>query len=154
VGVSGSYGRDNLPLVDTSGNVVSSFVAASWAGAFDFNAHYGRVGLDGEGYMGRNLERFGAGIGQPGRAMGGYFEARFDATTRLHFNAGLGDDHLLRIDRIPVDLNRNTALFGNTIFRFTPEFAASLEYRYMATRPFGGATRLNNNVALGVAYSF
>jgi hypothetical protein len=153
-GFSGTYGRVNLPLVDTSGNVVSSFSGASYAGAFDFNAHYHKVGFDGEGYLGQNLENFGGGIGQPGRAIGGYFEGRLNLTQRLSFNSGLGVDHLLKPDRIPVVLNRNTGLFANTIFHFKPEVAASLEYRYMETRPFIGVIRRNGNVSLGIAYSF
>lgn len=80
----------------------------------------------GEEYLGQNLETFG-GIGQPGRAMGGYFEGRLNLSQRLNFNLGLGDDHLLKSDRIPVELNRNTGFFANTIFHFTPEVATSLE---------------------------
>jgi predicted porin len=51
-------------------------------------------------------------------------------------------------------LNRNTALFANTIYQFTPEVRVSLEYRHMVTRPFDGTTRRNDNVSLGIAYSF
>jgi hypothetical protein len=51
-------------------------------------------------------------------------------------------------------LNRNTAVFANTIYQFTPEVRVSLEYRRMITRPFDGMTRQNNNVNLGIAYSF
>ena len=154
LGVSGHYGILGLPLVDASGNPVSSFSTVSWAGAVDFSTHYHRIRFSGEGFLGQNLQSLGGGIGQPGKDMGGYFEGGFQATRRLQFNSGLGDDHLLRPIRIPVDLNRNTAFFGNTIFQFTPEIGASLEYRYMITRPFDGTTRRNDNVNLGLAYSF
>jgi hypothetical protein len=151
---SGHYGRVALPKVDSSGNVVSSFSTASWAGAFDFNARYHRVGFDGEGYIGQNLETFGGGIGQPGKTIGGYFEGRLFATQRLQFNSGLGDDHLKKPDYVSVLLNRNTDRFANTIFQFTPEIGVSFEYRHMITRPFDGAIRRNNHLNLGIACGF
>jgi hypothetical protein len=154
LGISGHYGRVGLPQVDSSGNVLTSFSAESWAGAFDLDLHSRRLGFDAEGYFGKNLQSLGGGIGQPGRTAGGYFEGRLMATRRLQFNAGLGDDHLTKPDRISVLLNRNTALFANTIYQFTPEIRVSLEYRHMITRPFDGTTRRNDNVNLGISYSF
>jgi hypothetical protein len=154
VGISGHYGRVALPQVNSSGNLLSSFAGESWAGALDLNLHSRRLGFDAEGYFGKNLQSLGGGIGQPGRTAGGYFEGRLTATRRLQFNAGLGDDHLTKPDRISVLLNRNTALFANTIYQFTPEVRASFEYRHMITRPFDGTTRRNNSVNLGIAYSF
>jgi hypothetical protein len=154
IGVSGHYGRVALPQVNSSGNVVSSFSQSSWAGALDLDLHSRHFGFDAEGYFGNNLQSLGGGIGQPGRTSGGYFEGRVIATQRLQFNAGLGDDHLTKPDRISVLLNRNTAVFANTIYQFTPEVRVSLEYRRMITRPFDGTTRQNNNVNLGIAYSF
>lgn len=53
-----------------------------------------------------------------------------------------------------MDLNRNTSAFANTIFQFTPEVAASFEYRYLVTRPFVGSLRTNNHLDVGIAYSF
>jgi len=154
IGISGHYGRVALPLVDASQNVVSSFGSDSWAAAIDLDLHSRHVGFDAEGYVGKNLQSLGGGIGQPGKTAGGYFEGRLIATRRLQFNAGLGDDHLTKPDRIPVLLNRNTALFANTIFQFTPEINLSLEYRHMVTMPFDGVKRRNENVNLGIAYRF
>ena len=144
LGVSGHYGRLGL----------GGFSAASWAGSFDFNARYGRLGIDGEGFLGQNLEDFGGGSGQPGKTMGGYLESRFFPSNRLQFNAGFGTDHLTKLDVISVPINRNSAVFANTIYQFTPEVAASLEYKFMFTKPFEGAQVRNNNLNLGVAYSF
>jgi hypothetical protein len=143
-----------LPQVNALQNVVASFGSDSWAGAFDLDVHSRRVGFDAEGYIGKNLQSLGGGIGQPGKTAGGYFEGRLIATRRLQFNAGLGDDHLTKPDRISVLLNRNTALFANTIVQFTPEIHLSLEYRHMITMPFDGLKRRNENVNLGIAYSF
>src|SRR4051794_18315769 len=154
LGISGHYGRVALPQVNSSGNIVSSFSQDSWAGAFDLDLHSRQLGFDAEGYLGKNLQSLGGGIGQPGKTAGGYFEGRFIATPRLQFNAGLGDDHLTKPDRISVLLNRNTAAFGNTIYQFTPEVRVSLEYRHMITKSFDATTRRNNSVNLGIAYSF
>jgi hypothetical protein len=154
IGISGHYGRVALPLVGSSGNVASSFSSDSWAGAFDLDLHSRHIGFDAEGYIGKNLQSLGGGIGQPGKTAGGYFEGRFIATQHLQFNAGLGDDHLTKPDRISVLLNRNSAIFANTIYQFTPEIRVSLEYRHMITMPFDGNGRRNNSVNLGIAYSF
>ena len=144
LGVSGHYGRVGL----------GGFSAASWAGSFDFNVRYGRAGFDGEGFLGQNLQEFGGGSGQPGRTMGGYLESRFIPTSRLQFNAGFGTDHLTKLDVISVPIHRNSAAFANTIFQFTPELAGSLEYRFMFTKPYEGFLMHNNNLDLGIAYSF
>jgi hypothetical protein len=154
VGISGHYGRVALPRVDALQNIVASFASDSWAGAIDLDLHSRRLGFGAEGYIGKNLQSLGGGIGQPGKTAGGYFEGRLMATRRLQFNAGLGDDHLTKPDRISVLLNRNTALFANTIVQFTPEIHLSLEYRHMITVPFDGLKRRNDNVNLGIAYSF
>lgn len=161
-GLSAHYGRVQLGTMNyVNGNPAfnpavgfGATSAASWAGTFDFDAHVHRLGMDGSGYLGQNLESFGGGIGQPGRTLGGYIEGRFAATDRLQFNSGFGTDHLTKFDIVPVDLNRNTSVFANTIFQFTPEVAASFEYRYLVTRPFTGALRTNNHVDVGIAYSF
>ena len=143
-GISGHYGRVGL----------GGFSAASWAGSFDFNARHGRLGIDGEGFFGQNLQAFGGGSGQPGKTMGGYLEGRFLPSNRLQFNAGFGTDHLTKLDVISVPINRNSAVFANTIFQFTPEVAASMEYRFMFTKPFEGVQARSNNLNLGIAYSF
>jgi hypothetical protein len=161
-GIAGHYGTVQLGTMNYVNGVPTfnpavgfgSASAASWAGALDFDAHIRRVGLDGSGYIGQNLESFGGGIGQPGKTFGGYLEGRYAATDRLQFNGGFGTDHLTKFDIVPVDLNRNTSVFANTIFQFTPEVAASFEYRHLVTRPFTGVLRKNNHVDVGIAYSF
>jgi len=144
MGLSGHYGRVRL----------GTPTAASWAVALDLDAHLRRVGLASEGYVGQNLQSFGGGIGQPGKTIGGFVEGRYQAMTRLQFDGGFGSDHLTKQDIVTVDLNRNTGLYGNIIFRFTPEVAASFEYRHLVTRPFLGALRKNENLNLAIAYSF
>lgn len=144
LGLAGHFGRVR----------VGHAAAPSWAGVLDFGAHRGRFGVDGEGYLGQNLESFGGGLGQPGKTSGGYMEGSLTATQRLSFNTGFGTDHLNSFEFVPVDLNRNTGIFANTIFQFSPELAASFEFRHMITRPFSGPLRRNEHVDVGLAYSF
>jgi hypothetical protein len=144
LGLSGHYGRARLG--ETS--------AASWATAFDLNGHLQRWGVAAEGYLGQNLQSFGGGIGQPGKTRGGFLEGRYQATSQLQFDGGFGTDHLTKLDIIPVSLNRNTGVYANTIFKFTPEVALSFEYRHMVTRPFRGQLWKNENLNLALAYSF
>jgi hypothetical protein len=87
-------------------------------------------------------------------ARGRSLESILAATNRLQFNGGFGSDHLTKFDFVPVDLNRNTGEFTNSIVQFTSELAASFEYRHLVTRPFEGALRINHHVDVGIAYSF
>lgn len=76
------------------------------------------------------------------------------ATRRLQFNAGFGTDQITEWYLNAVPLKKNSGLFANSIFQFTPEFAASFEYRWYASAPFNGQVRHNNHLNLAFAYSF
>lgn len=121
-------------------------------GAVDFLARRGRVGLAGEIFAADELDAFGAGVGQPGRAEGGWLEARLAATPRVSFNGGVS------LDRRPDGAGtagrlRNSSAFGNVIVRFTPEVAASLEYKWLQTRYRSGSDHDNQHVnAVFVVY--
>lgn len=144
-GVSGHYERqhDDIGLDE------------SWAAAIDFDMRVGRLGFGGEGYIGRTLGLFGGALGQPGDATGGYLEGRIKATRQLEFNAGLGTDQAPRNYRGVVrPLRKNIGMFANTIYRFTPELAASFEYRWLSTSPFQEMLRHNNHFNMSLAYSF
>ncbi|HUU33067.1 MAG TPA: hypothetical protein VMW48_03330, partial [Vicinamibacterales bacterium] len=58
------------------------------AGALDFLVRRGRLGVAGELFAADQLDAYGAGVGQPGRAEGGWIEARVAAATRLSVNGG------------------------------------------------------------------
>jgi hypothetical protein len=122
VGVSGHYGWRHRPVE----------LEHSWAAAVDANARAGRLGVAGEYYTADNAEVFGGGISQPGRASGGWIEGRFAIDPRTDVNGGFGldrpDDAIGRVVR-----TRNRSVFGNVIFRLTPEVATSLEYRWLET---------------------
>ena len=108
-------------------------LVASGAGAVDFLARAGRVGLAGEIYAAEDMDAYGAGVAQRGRSEGGWVEARLRASSKVSFTGGAG------VDRRPDGLGqfgrlRNTSAFGNTIVRLTPEVAVSLEYKWLQTR--------------------
>ncbi|MFN7976769.1 MAG: hypothetical protein U0P30_01450 [Vicinamibacterales bacterium] len=123
------------------------------AGAFDFNARVGRLGMAGEFFTAQDLDAFGAGVAQPGRAEGGWVEARLAAARRLSFNGGAG------IDRRPDGVGaagrlRNRSAFGNVIVRLTPEVAASVEYKWLETQYASGRSRANQHVNAVFAVTF
>jgi hypothetical protein len=121
--VSGHYGWSKFG---------ASLVASS-AGAVDFLARAGRLGVAGELYTADDMDAYGAGVAQRGRSEGGWVEAQIKASSRVSFAGGAG------LDRRPDGLGqagrlRNTSYFGNTIVRLTPEVAVSLEYKWLQTR--------------------
>lgn len=123
LGVSSHYGWSKF-----GGSLVSSK-----AGAVDFLARAGRLGVAGELYAADDMDAYGAGVAQRGRSEGGWIEGRLKASSRIGFNGGAG------LDRRPDGVGqagrlRNTSYFGNTIVRLTPEVAVSLEYKWLQTR--------------------
>lgn len=144
VGASGHYGWSRLggALIPSSG------------AALDFNFRAGRFGTAGELFVAEDMDAYGAGVAQRGRAEGGWFEGRLAATSRLAFNGGAA------LDRRPDGVGsagrlRNTSAFGNVILRLTPEVAASLEYRWLQTR-YGvtGNNRENHHLNAVFAVTF
>jgi hypothetical protein len=122
-GVSAHYGWSKFG---------ASLVGSS-AGAVDFLARAGRIGLAGELYTAEDMDAYGAGVAQRGRSVGGWVEAQLKASSRISFAGGAGLDR--RPDGVgPAGRLRNTSYFGNTIVRLTPEVAVSLEYKWLQTR--------------------
>jgi hypothetical protein len=144
VGASGHYGRAQYGIN----------TAASWANAVDFDSHVGRFGFGAEGFRGQNLEVMGGGIGQPGKSLGGFFEGRLKATRRLQFDAGLGTNQIVQQYNALATIQKNSGLFANSIFQFTPEISMSVEYRPIETSLFSGQVMHNNHFDFVVAYSF
>lgn len=144
IGLSGHYGRERYAAGTTP----------SWATALDFDAHSGRVGIGGEWFVGRNLDAFGGALGQLAKSTGGFLEGRLRATPRLEFNSGFGKDRLFDLSGYTVTLVGNTSVYANTIFRWTPELASSIEYRWLSTAPKQGEARRNNHINFVLAYSF
>lgn len=146
-GASGHYSRERY----------LTGVSPSWAASVDFDATAGPFGVGGEFFAGRNIDAFGASMAQIAKSRGGFVEARIAATRRLDFNGGFGSDRLYDLARFPaapVNLHRNSSIFGNTIYQLIPELAISLEYRRLETKPRVGAVRKNDHFNLTFAYSF
>ncbi len=128
-------------------------VSTTSAGAVDFLLRRGRVGLAGEVFAADELDAFGAGVAQPGRAAGGWIEARLAAATRVSLNGGVARDD--RPDGAGTARRvRNSSAFGNVIVRLTPEVAASIEYKWLQTRYQSGSNRHNHHVNAVFAVSF
>lgn len=144
IGVSGDRGSERI----ATGSI------PSWAGAIDLDAERGRFGFGGEWYAGRNIGSFGAATGRFAKSTGGYAELRLKATERLSFNSGAGTDHLFDLRTAPAPLLRNSGIYFNTIYKFTPEFQGSAEYRWLSTVPVAGDPRRNNHLDFVLAYSF
>lgn len=131
-----------------------SSLQTSWAMAFDGNVRLGRVGAAGEVFVADNLQMFGGGIAQAGRAHGGWGELRLELAQQAHIAVGGGVDRpranaaLFRLD--------NRSLFGNVTFDLTPEVAASFEYRWLRTRyvPADGGDRANQHLNAALAIRF
>ncbi len=144
LGFSGHYGNEEYV-----GGPISS-----WAAAIDLDASAGRIGLGGEWYVGKNIDAFGGSVGQLAKSAGGFVEGRFKVTPRLEFNGGVGRDRLFDMNLFPAALGGNTGIFANTIFRWTPEFASSFEYRWLSTVPSQASARRNNHANFVLTYSF
>lgn len=146
VGVSGHYG--------TRRTITTAVTTDAWAAALDFNARVGRIGAAAEVFAADNAEPFGGGLSQPGRAAGGWAEARFALTAKTTLVGGGGidkpSDAVGRVMRL-----QNRSLFGSAIVQFTPELAASIEYRWLETE-MGPApvARRNNHVNAAFAVKF
>jgi hypothetical protein len=122
-GVSGHYGWSTF----------GASLVGSTAGAADFLARAGWIGVAGEIYAAEDMDAYGAGVAQRGRSEGGWVEAQIRASSRLSFTGGAGLDR--RPDGLgPANRLRNTSYFGNSILRLTPEVAVSLEYKWLQTR--------------------
>lgn len=144
VGVSGHYGRER----------VADATNKSWAGAVDFNVQGGRFGASGEFFTGENIDQFGGSLGQEAKSAGGWAEARVAMTSRLSVNGGVGFDKLPDDEFLFVPRRENRSIFGNVIFKLTPEVATSLEYRWLSTDYGQDTRRENHHVNWVFAYSF
>ena len=144
LGISGHYNRERELTASVP----------SWAAAVDFDRDFHRFGFGGEWFAGRDIGKFGGSLGQFGKSWGGFGELRYRATSKLQFNAGYGTDRLYDLAALPAPLSHNSTVYANTIYRFVPEFATSLEYKWLGTSPVAAALRENNNLNLVFAYSF
>jgi hypothetical protein len=144
LGLSGHTGRQRFPTGSRQ----------SWAAAVDLDADFEPFRIGGEWFVGSNLAAFGGALGQFAKSTGGYLEGGFRATPKLDFNAGYGTDRLFDVGTSVFSLHRNSSVFGNFIYRLTPELATSVEYRWLSTRTAAGESRRNHHVDFVWVYTF
>jgi hypothetical protein len=144
-GASGHYSQEKYGATTVESHVWSA----------DADATFGRIGVGGEFFNGRNVDAFGGAVGQAvAKSRGGFAELRVAATERLSFNSGIGTDRLYNWAALNSAFRNNTSAFGNAIYQFTPEFAGSLEYRRYRSGNSAGGTTSNNHFNLAFNYSF
>lgn len=127
--------------------------AGAGGGAIDLYARAGRFGLAGEVFVAEDLDAFGAGLAQAGRANGGWLELRGAVLPRVSLTGGAG------LDRRPdgagtAGRSRNASVFGNVIVQVGPALSASVEYRWLQTRYVSGRDRVNHHVTAVMALRF
>ena len=178
-GVSGHYGRSR---VFTGANSSISNDVDSIGVAFDWNFPlHARVTLAGEGFFGRNLGGFQAGVFQSvntefayrsgstltpagARAIGtrggwaqiGFTPDVFEDKWTIYGSIGLDDprnEDLTSVSRANFR-TRNLAFAFNTIYKVTPQFSLGAEFRGFRTVYLVTGRRTSNHVNLGAAYSF
>jgi len=100
-----------------------------------------RLGIIGEGYFGQGLgnyagtifQTFNSQTFQAIRGQGGFLEAFFYLTNRLHLHMGYGLDAALRRDlpASPEAIARNSAYYGCLFWDITPslQYAVQVDYR-------------------------
>ena len=178
IGLSGHYGRSRVftGAANVEHEIDSAGVALDW----NFPLH-ARVQLLGEAFWGRNLGGFQAGIFQGFNnefavlngsilqpagvrsiaTRGGWMQIGFTPNglgDRLSINGSIGLDDPYDRDLVTISRRdfrtRNLAFALNSIYKFSPQFSISAEYRHFFTHYFVSGRRDAGHVNLAAAYSF
>jgi hypothetical protein len=141
-GVSGVLGELRnavlLPTPDTPPAQVRSVVLVWGVGADLRAAVTERFGLVGEAFIGQSLGEYNAMIGQSFgrdlraiRGAGGFGEAYFYFTDKLHMHTGYGLDAPVVRDLAPAQIARNQTYYANLIWDAskTIQVSAAVQYR-------------------------
>lgn len=171
VGAGGYYGRQNWGLNRT---------VDGWAGTIDLSLPLSnRFGLTAAFYRGRAVAGLGGGLGQdvvwngsftsPTTAIhgldsvGGWAQLKFKATSKLEFNAALGDDNPFAPELrrgsgeagyLGVTLSRNFSPFVNFIYQMRSDVLFSLEYRQLRTFQLDETAVTAHEVNVSMGYLF
>ena len=176
IGLSGHFGRSRVTVGNNKSDIESVGVALDW----NFPI-IKRVQFSGEGFFGRNLAGFQAGIFQgyntdfafrngavltPGgvRAIGtrgGWAQIGWNLPTladKLTAYASIGiddprDEDLITVNRFNFR-SQNFVYAFDLIYKFTPQFQIGAEFRRFQTRYLFTETRDANHINLGASYSF
>ena len=178
IGLSGHYGRSRVftGTANIEHEIDSAGVALDW----NFPLH-ARVQLLGEAFWGRNLGGFQAGVFQGfnnefavfiGTTLqpagirsiatrGGWTQIGFTPNVladKLSINGSIGLDDPYNGDLVTVSQrdfrSRNLAFAFNTIYKFSPQFSVSAEYRHLFTHYLNSGRRDAGHINLAAAYTF
>lgn len=176
IGLSGHYGQSRVTVGNNSDDIDSLGVALDW----NFPI-LNRVQFTGEGFFGRNLAGFQAGIFQGyntefafrqnnsliaggARAIGtrgGWAQIGWNLPMledRLTAYASVGiddprDEDLVTINRFNFR-SRNFVYALDLIYKFSPQFSLGAEFRRLQTQYLFTGERKASHVNLGASYSF
>ena len=179
LGLGGYYSRQSYP--PTAGGPAYTQGNDSWAVTTDFRVPFARrFGLSGEGYRGRSLGGFGAGVykdvlygtdpvsGAPVirglNNIGGWTQLKAKFAGQFEGNASIGLDNGFASDFHKVVLPpnasatqlraRNRMVIGNVIYRPKTYLILSPEYRRIWTWPISGTRNTADIFTLSVGYQF
>ncbi len=151
VGISGHYGREEFD-VDVFGSTKD---VPTWSVNGDLTLPIVHtLTLLGEGFYGKNLAAYGAGIGRgvvtnaenPNKteeikAFGGWAALQYIPAQKLTLNAGAGVD---KIDKESIEnvggARRNRSAFVNAIYKLAPTFTVGIEYLRIETDYLNAST--------------
>ena len=169
VGLSGHYGRSRVftGITNIENDIDSAGIALDW----NFPLAK-RINILGEAFWGRNLGGFQAGIFQgfnndhPSgvRAIetrGGWIQVGFTPDVlqdKLSINASMGIDDPRNSDLVTLSRrefrSQNISFAVNSIYKFSPQFSISGEFRRFQTLYLFTGRRNANHINLAAAYSF
>lgn len=121
-----------------------------------------RIHLQGSIWRGENLDTYFGGIGQGINprartgiaAQGGWAQAVYRATDKLHLHAGYGLDDPDSDDLNPDDRSRNELWFGSAFYTLGHGVTVAAEYSHMTTSYKDNAAARNNRIHLAMIYQF
>jgi hypothetical protein len=179
VGLSGHFGQSRV-FTGVAGDIANGIDSAGVALDWNIPLH-DRLTVTGEGFFGRNLGGFQAGIFQGynndfayrggttlvaggvraigtrgGWAQIGFTPDAFGNNLTIYSSIGLDDPHDEDlVSRTPRDFRkRNLATAANLIYKFTPQLQIGAEFRRFWTQNSLTGRRTANHTNLALAYTF
>jgi hypothetical protein len=156
LGISGLLGRER------SDQLSEKF--ESEALAIDVSIPLGdRASVQGEFYTGQNMAAYLGGIGQgidmdnreeiESRGGWGHLSLMLNEDSKINLGAGIDDPDLKKGDTIN-KRDENLAVFGNVIWKLTPDVSLGFEYVRMETKYRDAGTFHNNREQISFVYTF
>ena len=162
---AGHYGTETVDAVDSNKVVIANDVQDFDTWSVQGSLYWPlckTLAAQANIWKGANLDTYFGGIGQGvnmalGReikAVGGYAQLLYDPTDKLCFGVGYSVD-----DPDNEDLNagmraKNSQVFANVFYKFTPAVTGMAEYAHMVTDYLGRDDATNDRVQVAVRYTF